>query len=472
VTEAMLAFMVMLALTFLRVPIALAMGAVGVAGTALLKGLPPALAMATSVTYETGFQYAFSVVPLFILMGNFVTRAGLAEELYAVCYSFLGHLRGGLAMATIAACGGFGAMCGSSLATAATMSKVAMPPMRKFGYSNALGAGSIAAGGTLGILIPPSTVLVLYGIMTETNIGALFAAGVLPGLIGILFYSLAVQWTIWRDPAAGPRGERVAWPDRLKLLRGVGAFGTLGAALVAAANAGVLDGDDAAVIGALGTIALAFVYRGVVGVLALFTLVMGGIYGGLFTPTEAAGVGAAGAFAFALARGRLTWRITFDVLLESARTTAMLFVILIGAMMFANFINYTTMPSDLRHFVTRFEIHPIMVIAAICVIYVVLGCMLESISMILLTVPMFYPLVAHLGYDLIWFGIIVVVVTEISLITPPIGMNVFVLRTLLPDVSTGTIFRGVTPFIVSDIFRLALLVAVPAISLLLPRFMG
>jgi C4-dicarboxylate transporter, DctM subunit len=471
-TEAMLAFMAMLALTFLRVPIALAMGAVGVAGTALLKGLPPALAMATSVTYETGFQYAFSVVPLFILMGNFVTRAGLAEELYAVCYAFLGHLRGGLAMATIAACGGFGAMCGSSLATAATMSKVAMPPMRKFGYSSALGAGAIAAGGTLGILIPPSTVLVLYGIMTETNIGALFAAGVLPGLIGILFYSLAVQWTIWRDPAAGPRGERVSWPERLKLLRGVGAFSLLGAALVAAANAGLLEGDDAAVIGALGTIGLAFVYRGVVGVLALFTLVMGGIYGGLFTPTEAAGVGAAGAFAFALARGRLTWRITFDVLLESARTTAMLFVILIGAMMFANFVNYTTMPSDLRHFVTRFEIHPIMVIAAICVIYVVLGCMLESISMILLTVPMFYPLVAHLGYDLVWFGIVVVVVTEISLITPPIGMNVFVLRTLLPEVSTGTIFRGVTPFIVSDIFRLALLVAVPAISLLLPRFMG
>ena len=471
-TEALLAFIVMLALTFLRVPIALAMGAVGVTGTFILKGAAPALAMATSVTYETGFQYAFSVVPLFILMGNFVTRAGMAEELYAVCYAFLGHLRGGLAMATIAACGGFGAICGSSLATAATMSKVAMPPMRKFGYANSLSTGCIAAGGTLGILIPPSTVLVLYGIITETNIGQLFAAGVLPGLIGILFYSLAVQWTTWRDPEAGPRGERMNWRERLALLRGVWAFALLGAVLIAAANLDLLAGDAAAVIGALGTIGLAFRYRGVIGVLALFTLVMGGIYGGLFTPTEAAGVGAAGAFGFALARGRLGWRVTFEILLETARTTAMLFVILIGAMMFANFINYTSMPGDLRQFVNQFEIHPVMVVAAICVIYVLLGCVLESISMILLTVPVFYPLVQHLGFDLVWFGVIVVVVTEISLITPPIGMNVFVLRTLLPEVPTTTIFRGVTPFIVSDVFRLALLVAVPGISLLLPGYMG
>ncbi len=471
-TYALIAFAAMLALTFLRVPIALAMGVVGIAGTALMKGWPPAMAMATQVTYETGFQYAFSVVPLFILMGNFVTRAGMAEELYAVCYAFLGHLRGGLAMATITACGGFGAICGSSLATAATMSRVAMPPMRKFGYSKELGAGSIAAGGTLGILIPPSTVLVLYGIISETSIGKLFAAGILPGVFGILFYSVAVQWTIWRKPESGPRGERVSWRERMQLLRGVGAFFLLAAVLIWLANIRMFAPDDAAVLGALGTIALAFIYRGVVGVLALFALVMGGIYGGLFTPTEAAGIGAAGAFAFALARGKLDWRSTFEVLLESARTTSMLFVILIGAMMFANFINYTSMPGDLRDFVGRFELSPIVVIAAMCVIYVLLGCVLESISMILLTVPVFYPLVQHMGYDLVWFGIIVVVVTEISLITPPIGMNVFVLRTLLPDVSTSTIFRGVMPFIVADIFRLALLVAFPVISLLLPRYMG
>ena len=471
-TDALLAFGAMLALTFVRVPIAFAMGLVGIAGTGLMKGWGPAMAMATQVTYETGFSYLFSVVPLFILMGTFVSRAGMAEELYATCYAFIGHLRGGLAMATIAACGGFGAICGSSLATAATMSQVAMPPMRRFGYSNALGAGAIAAGGTLGILIPPSTVLVLYGIITSTSIGKLFAAGILPGLLGVLFYSLAVRWTTWRDPKAGPPGERLPWKARFATLRGVGAFLGLAAALIALAQTHAVAADDAMVLGAFGTIALAFVYRGVISVIALFTLVMGGIYGGIFTPTEAAGVGATGAFAFALARGRLSPRALLTVLTESARTTSMLFVILIGAMMFANFINYTSMPTDLRHFVDGFELYPVAVIAAMCVVYILLGCVLESISMILLTVPVFYPLVQHLGYDLVWFGVVVVVVTEISLITPPIGMNVFVLRTLLPDVPTNTVFRGVLPFIVADFLRLSLLVAFPVISLLLPRFMG
>jgi C4-dicarboxylate transporter DctM subunit len=472
VSEALLAFGAMLALTFVRVPIAFAMGLVGIAGTGLMKGWGPAMAMATQVTYETGFSYLFSVVPLFILMGTFVSRAGMAEELYAACYAFIGHLRGGLAMATIAACGGFGAICGSSLATAATMSQVAMPPMRKFGYSNALGAGCIAAGGTLGILIPPSTVLVLYGIITSTSIGKLFAAGILPGLLGIVFYSLAVRWTTWRDPKAGPPGERLSWKARFETLRGIGAFLVLAVALTALAQLHSIEADDALVLGAFGTMALAFVYRGVISVIALFTLVMGGIYGGIFTPTEAAGVGATGAFAFALARGKLSLRSLAGVLMESARTTSMLFVILIGAMMFANYINYTTMPTDLREFVHQFELRPVAVIAAMCVIYILLGCVLESISMILLTVPVFYPLVQHLGYDLVWFGVIVVVVTEISLITPPIGMNVFVLRTLLPDVPTNTVFRGVLPFIVADFFRLSLLVAFPVISLYLPRFMG
>jgi C4-dicarboxylate transporter DctM subunit len=472
VSEALLAFGAMLALTFVRVPIAFAMGLVGIAGTGLMKGWGPAMAMATQVTYETGFSYLFSVVPLFILMGTFVSRAGMAEELYAACYAFIGHLRGGLAMATIAACGGFGAICGSSLATAATMSQVAMPPMRKFGYSNALGAGCIAAGGTLGILIPPSTVLVLYGIITSTSIGKLFAAGILPGLLGIVFYSLAVRWTTWRDPKAGPPGERLSWKARFETLRGIGAFLVLAVALTALAQLHSIEADDALVLGAFGTMALAFVYRGVISVISLFTLVMGGIYGGIFTPTEAAGVGATGAFAFALARGKLSLRSLAGVLMESARTTSMLFVILIGAMMFANYINYTTMPTDLREFVHQFELRPVAVIAAMCVIYILLGCVLESISMILLTVPVFYPLVQHLGYDLVWFGVIVVVVTEISLITPPIGMNVFVLRTLLPDVPTNTVFRGVLPFIVADFFRLSLLVAFPVISLYLPRFMG
>jgi tripartite ATP-independent transporter DctM subunit len=330
-------------------------------------------------------------------------------------------------MSTVVACGGFSAICGSSLATAATMSKVAMPSMRRFHYSEGLAAGSIAAGGTLGIMIPPSVIMVIYGLMTETNIGSLFAAGILPGALAVSCYMGAVAWTTWRDPKSGPPGERSTWAERLRALRDIW------------------------------------------GVVALFVLVLGGIYGGVFTPTEAAGVGAAGGFFFALGRRALTWKTLFAVLIESARTTAMLFVILIGALIFANFINFTTMPGDLRAFVGQFDLHPIMVVIAMCAIYIVLGCMLESLSMILLTVPLFFPLISHLGLHPVWFGIVVVTVVEISLITPPVGMNVFVLRTLLPEIPLGTMFRGVGPFIVADFVRLTFLIAFPTISLLLPR---
>jgi len=425
--EALLGFAAMFILTLLRIPIAFSMAIVGFVGLGLIKNWNASLASATAVVYETGFSYALSVVPLFILMGNFVTRAGMSQELYRAAYTLIGHWRGGLAMSTVVACGGFSAICGSSLATAATMSKVAMPSMRKFRYSEGLAAGSIAAGGTLGIMIPPSVIMVIYGLMTETNIGSLFAAGILPGALAVSCYMGAVAWTTWRDPKSGPPGERSTWGERLSALRDIW------------------------------------------GVVALFVLVLGGIYGGVFTPTEAAGVGAAGGFFFALARRALTWKTLIAVLIESARTTAMLFVILIGALIFANFINFTTMPGDLRAFVGQFELHPVMVVIAMCVIYIVLGCMLESLSMILLTVPLFFPLVSHLGLDPVWFGIVVVTVVEISLITPPVGMNVFVLRTLLPEIPLGTMFRGVGPFIVADFVRLTVLIAFPIISLLLPR---
>jgi tripartite ATP-independent transporter DctM subunit len=387
-----------------------------------------AFSMVGSVAFETGMSYTLSIVPLFILMGNLVTRAGLSAELYRVSYAFLGHRRGGLAMATIIACGGFGAICGSSLATAATMSKVAMPSMRKYGYSDALAAGSIAAGGTLGILIPPSVVMVIYGILTETNIGKLFIAGILPGIVAIACYLAAVAVTVRLDAKAGPRGERISWHERLVAL-----------------------GD-------------------VWGVLILFLVVIGGIYGGIFTPTEAAGIGAGGGLIFLVARKGWDWRMLRLILVESTITTGMIFTILIGALIFANFINMTGMPGELTAYAEQFRETPLLVIIAILVIYVALGCVLESMSMILLTVPMFYPLVAHLGYDLIWFGIIVVVVTEISMITPPVGLNVFVLRSVLPDVPTQTVFRGVMPFIVADIIRLGILVAFPGITLYLTQF--
>ena len=428
-TEALIGLTAMMAISFLRVPIAISMGLVGFLGLWWMRGLGPSMASATTVVYESGFQYTLSVVPLFILMGNFVTRAGMSKELYRAAYTFVGHLRGGLAMATVMACAGFGAICGSSIATAATMTKVAYPSMRDHGYSDELAVGTIAAGGTLGILIPPSTIMVIYGIMTETNIGKLFAAGVLPGLVAVVLLCAAVQYMCWRNPKAGPPAERIGWRERMKALRDVWA------------------------------------------VIVLFTVVMGGIYGGIFTATEGAGIGAAGAFAFALARRVLDRKALLAVLEDSARTTAMLFVILVGALIFANFVNYTSMPNDLKAFVSQYQIHPMTVMIAICVIYVVLGTAMEELSMILLTVPVFFPLVVGLGFDPVWFGIIIVVVVQIGLISPPVGMNMFVVKSMLPRISTATIFRGVTPFVIAEVVLLAILVAFPSISLVLPRLM-
>ena len=438
-TISVIAFVALLALCFARIPIAFAMGIIGLAGFAALRGFDPAFHQVAQTTFVTGINYELSVLPLFILMGNFVTSARLSEDLYRAANGFLGHRRGGLAMATVVACAGFASVCGSSMATAATMAKVAMPSMRKYGYSDRLAAGSIAAGGTLGILIPPSTIMVIYGIMTQTNIGKLFAAGILPGIVGTFFYLLAVQYVVRTDPKAGPPGERVLWGRRMRVLVDVW------------------------------------------GVVALFLLVMVGIYGGIFTPTEAAGIGAAGAFLFALYRRELTWRKLYGILLESAVTSAMLFMVLIGATLFSDFINQAGFSESLLAFVRGLNVNRWGVILAIIIIYVMLGCVLESLSMVLLTVPVFFPLVMSLGFDQalgttpemvqVWFGILIVVVVEISLLTPPVGLNVFVLRSVLPDVATGTIFRGVMPFFVMDIFRIAVLAALPIISIWLPSHM-
>jgi tripartite ATP-independent transporter DctM subunit len=332
-------------------------------------------------------------------------------------------------MSTVLACAGFGAICGSSIATAATMTKVAYPSMNDHRYSDALAAGVIAAGGTLGILIPPSTIMVIYGIMTDTSIAKLFAAGVLPGLVAVILLCTAVQYICWRDPAGGPAAERSTWRVRLSAVKDVWA------------------------------------------VAALFVVVMGGIYGGVFTATEGAGIGAFGAFCFALARRTLSPRALLEVLVDSARTTAMLFMILVGALIFANFVNYTSMPADLKAFVSNYRIHPTTVMVAICVIYVVLGTAMEELSMILLTVPVFFPLVVSLGFDPVWFGIIIVVVVQIGLISPPVGMNMFVVKSMLPRISTATIFRGVTPFVFAEVVLLGILVFFPAISLVLPRML-
>src|SRR5919198_5579439 len=382
----------MLLLAFVRIPIALAMGIVGIVGYAYMRDWSWGGAFATAQTklYETGRNYTLSVVPLFILMGNFVTRAGMSQELFRAAYAFIGHLRGGLAMATVWASAAFGGICGSPTAAAATFAKVAYPSMKRFRYSDRLAAGVVAGGGTLGIMIPPSTIMVIYGVCTETNIGKLFAAGIVPGILGAILLCGAVQYMTLRDPAAGPPGERSSWRERLLALKDVWA------------------------------------------VAVLFLFVMGGIYLGMFTATEGAAMGSTGAMVFALSRRALTWRSLYDALLESARTTSMLFMILIGALVFAEFVNITTMPADMKAFVTRFNVSPTMVVMAICAIYVILGTAMEELSMILLTIPVFFPVIVHLGFDPVWFGIIIVCVVEIGLISPPVGMNMFVLRTLLP----------------------------------------
>ncbi|MEQ8696233.1 MAG: TRAP transporter large permease [Bauldia litoralis] len=428
-TAALVGFAALMLLILLRLPIAFAMALVGFAGFWFLEGLQISAANATVVIQTATTNYELAVVPMFILMGNLVAKAGLSKELYDASNAFLGHRRGGLAMATIVACGGFSAVSGSSLATAATMSRVAIPSMLRHGYSQSLATGSVASGGTLGILIPPSVILVIYGIMTESNIGQLFAAGILPGVAGILLYLVAIFAVVALDPRAAPNTARSSWRMRLRSLRNVW------------------------------------------GVILLFALVMGGIYFGVFTPTEAAGVGAAGAFLFALLRRLLTWRTLFECLLESARTSAIMFAILIGALIFSNFVNVAGMPQALAGAISESGLAPMAIILVIVLVYLILGCVFDTIGMILLTVPIFYPIVSGAGFDLIWFGILVVVVTEIGLITPPIGMNVYMIKSMVPEVPAGTIFRGVLPFIGADIARLALILFLPGVVLWLPKLM-
>jgi C4-dicarboxylate transporter, DctM subunit len=430
VIEALLGFVAIFVLALLRLPLSFSMGLVGVAGIGLTRGWEPALASTAQVVYETGFAYTLSVIPLFILMGNFVARAGLAHELFSAAEAFVGHFRGGLAHATVAACAGFGAICGSSIATAATMGKVAYPSMKKLGYSDTLSTGVIAAGGTLGIMIPPSTIMVIYGIITETNIGKLFAAGVIPGILTALLMMASIAYMTYKDPEHAPAGKRSTWPERWAALRGIW------------------------------------------GVALLVVVVLGGIYGGLFTATEGAGFGAAGAFLFALARGRLTWAILTQVLVESARTTAMLFTLLIAATIFANFVNFTSMPGDLKEWITHLGLSPVMLITAMMLVYIVLGTVMEELTMVLLTIPLFFPIVTSLGYDPVWFGVLIVMIVQIGLISPPVGMNMFVLNALLPNVGLAKIYKGCWPFVLVMTFVLGLLIAFPQLSLWLPSLMN
>lgn len=413
-----------------RLPIGVGMILVGTLGFAAISGLEPALGLAGGVPYETFVQYSYSVVPLFLLMGQFAFKSGVSEDLYWAVNRWMGGMKGGLAMATVAACSGFAAICGSSVACAATMGVVALPEMRRFKYSDALATGAIAAGGTIGIMIPPSTVMVVYGIITEQSIGQLFMAGFLPGILQALLYMTTIAILVRRNPALGPRGQH--YPAREKMR-------------------------------ALGR---------VWGVLLLFAVVIGGLYAGIFTPNEAAGVGAFGAFALSLLKKRLSWSTFTGSLKEAVQTTGMCYLILLGAMFFGYFLAVSRVPNQLAELIMGLNANKYLVLMAILLVMVVLGCFMDSMAIVLLTVPIFFPVILQLDINPIWFGILVVKVTEMGLITPPVGLNLFVIAgTAGEDVKMQTVFRGALPFIAADVAHVALLLLFPQISLLLPNIL-
>jgi tripartite ATP-independent transporter DctM subunit len=417
----------LLVLIGLRVPVAIAMGTVGIVGGISINGWHSLGFVLGSQPFVTIFPYSLSVIPLFVMMGAFAARAGLSASLYQALHALIGHWRGGLASATVGACALFGAVCGSSLATAATMARVAIPEMRALGYDDRLSGGVVAAGGTLGILIPPSIIMVIYAIMTEQSIGRLFLAGMIPGFLAAGLYMCAVYAVARWRPESVPLAPRSDAAARR-------------AAIVKMAP-----------------------------VLALFGAVMGSIYLNIASPTEAAAVGAFGAMLLAAFYRRLTWEVIRESLVETAGTTATIFLILIGTSILQFFIETSTLPSLLLDHINYFELPPIGVLIVILIIYIVLGCFLDSLSMMLITLPIFFPLIVKLGYDPIWFGILVTSVVEIGLITPPVGMNLFVIVSVDGRVKFEAVAAGVLPFLVADMVRLTLLVCLPILTLFLPK---
>jgi tripartite ATP-independent transporter DctM subunit len=427
---AVIGFLVLFILMLLRVPVGMAMGLVGVTGFAYIAGPGPALKLIGQSSMRTVTDYTFGVIPMFMLMGAFVSVSGVSKELFRAANAFIGHMRGGLGVATVLACGGFAAICGSSVATAATFSSVAYPEMRRFGYPQSFSTGVIAAGGTLGAMLPPSTVLAVYAILTQQDIGKLFMAGIVPGLLAMLLYVFTIMIIVRVRPDWLPRGDKKSWPDRFRGLKDVWAP------------------------------------------LVLFIFVIGGLYGGFFTPTEAGGVGASGAFLLGVLRGKLDRVAIRSALLSATRTSAAVFTVLIGALLFGYFLTITQVPQKLMEMLTGMGVGRYGILAMIMVMYLVLGCLMDAMAMIILTVPIIFPVIVQLGFDPIWFGVIIVMTVELGLIHPPVGMNVFVIKSVVKDVSFTTIFKGVIPFVVTDLIRLVILICFPIIALWLPSKMG
>ena len=420
-------FAVLIVLMFLRMPVGFVMALVGYLGFGMIVSWHAASNLIVRDFYYVFSSYNLTVIPLFVLMGQIAFHAGISGRLFHAAHKFFGHLPGGMAVATIGACAGFSAVCGSTSATAATMASVALPEMKKFNYSPALATGVVAAGGSLGILIPPSTIFIIYGIMTEQSIGELFLAGVIPGILLSCFFVLSIFiWTFFR-PEIGPRGPKTTWKEKLKSLSGL------------------------------------------IETLLLFVIVMGGLFAGLFTPTEAASIGASGTIVIALVGRHLTWQGFKNALYDTTRITCMIFVVVAGATVFGHFLAVTRIPSDIGAFVSTLDLHPMIVMGVIIVIYLLLGCLMDSLAMIMLTIPIFYPVILSMGFDPVWFGVVIVVVTGMGVITPPIGINAYVVAGVARDVPLHVIFKGTLHMLYSMIALAALLLIFPQIALFLPQ---
>ena len=428
IAAGILGIVLLLILFLLRMPVSFAMAFVGFVGFAYLSGPGPAMSLLAQDIYHTFSSYPLSVIPMFILMGTFAFASGISQRLNKTTYTWVGQLRGGLTMATVFACAGFGAICGSSTATAATMGKIALPEMKKYNYDDALSTGTVAAAGSLGILIPPSTIFIVYGILTEGSIGKLFIAGVLPGILLSLFFAATVVILCQRNPAIGPPGVPTSWKEKLRALTGI------------------------------------------IETIILFLLTIGGLFLGWFSPTQAGAIGAAGALLIGLARRKLSWQIFFEAGKEGLRTACMVILIITGAVVFGHFMAVSTIPFMLADWLAELPIHPIAVMGVIIFIYFIGGFFMDSMALIVVTIPIFFPVVMELGFDPIWFGVIIVLVAEMGVITPPVGVNVFVIKGIAPDVPLETIFKGIFPFLAALVIVTIILVVFPQIATFLPSF--
>ncbi|MFV0438277.1 MAG: TRAP transporter large permease [Desulfopila sp.] len=422
---------ILLALILLQVPVGASLALVGFVGLVILTNLPSALGALSTSVYSCLASYSMSVVPLFVLMGYFAFQAGLSHDVYRAASVWLSRVRGGMAIATIIGCGGFAACCGSSVATGATMTAIALPEMRKYGYSERLITGSLAAGGVIGILIPPSICFVIYGIITEQSIGKLFMAGILPGILEILSFIVTIQILCRLKADIAPATQSSNLPVREKLTALVQTW----------------------------------------PIVLLFGVVIGGIYGGIFTPTEAGGVGAFGALILMLVRGKLDRENFTTALSNTARTTAMVFFILIGATIFGYLLAVSQLPMQVAEWIAPLPINRYLILAGVLIFITMLGLLMDTLAIILLVIPVIFPAMVELGFDPIWFGVIIVKVSEIALITPPVGLNVYVVKGAAPDVELLTIFRGIIPFLIADVINVLILIAFPQISLFLPGLM-